>query len=258
MSKSPKISPPRSCGYIYEPLLRFVNQPSTAENWRGRLREAWLWESLLDLDNDEEIERELMNDSTPAPKIGGLDATYERAEQLRGSLRARLSELVTLGLDRGRLSTQSEELERGRARAWIPRKASVLPTGQIDFEDVGEKLNFLADGLEYEILWRVRAGALAHTGRQQRWLADQRFFRSLGSIRERERRWLLAQLRLSLCACGCEEFFLWEGDWNRKQRRFLDDRHRMRFHNRRNIERKRLLARERRKQGDPSYFWERK
>ena len=221
-----KITPPRF--YSYQALLGFVNEPLTAENWRARLQEveAWQLEWELGLESDEDLDR--------TPEISGRKATYEGAQELRVSLRRQLTELVQLCLHRQRLVRESEEFGRGGRKAWTWRKALVLPTREIFFEDAGEALNFFAEALEYEIKWRVKGARSAPTkgGRQ----------------------WLNRRLHLSLCACGCGQFFLWEGNWNRRQRKFLDDRHRMGFHNRKNVERKRIFAHQQYKAGVDAYF----
>lgn len=98
-------------------------------------------------------------------------------------------------------------------------KALILPTGEKFFEDAGEGFRFLAERLEYEV-----------------------------------RRDDSPKLHLRLCDCGCDKFFTWAGDWARKQRRFLNEEHRMRYHNQQNLENKRLFAKRKRAEGNPKYF----
>jgi len=169
--------------------------------------EAWQLEWELGLES---------SDSNRKPKIGGADATYEKVKNLQHSLTQQLIQLVELCRNQRRLLGECGEFNRGGGKAWTWRKALVLPTRQIFFEDAGEALNFLAEDLEYEIKQRVRTVRSADTSRR--------------------RRWPETQLHLSLCGCGCKQFFLWEGNWKRKQRKFLNDKHRMDFHNRKNLQ----------------------
>lgn len=214
--------------YDHGPLLRFLNESLSVGNWQKQLQdvEAWQLEWWLGLDADKE----------ECPKINGVPATLEAARELQASLRRELTELAHVCLDRQRLAKEAEAVDYGRggSRVWTWRKASVLPTRQLFFEDAGEALNFLAEELEYKIKKRFKA--------------------SNGPRRKRDREWTSRPLHLALCACGCEQFFLWVGNWRQKRRKYLDDTHRMRFHNARNVEQKRLLARRQRVQGNPSYF----
>jgi len=168
------------------------------------------------------------------PKIGGSCASYQRARKLQASIGEQLDSLTRLCSDQGRLARESNHFGRGADKAWTWRRALVLPTRQLFFEDAGEALNFLAEALELDIKQRVKAMQEACA----KW----------GS------RWFKPCLHLSRCACGCGKLFLWEGNWRQKQRKFIDDKHRMDFHNRHNVLRKKILAAERRRQGDPSYF----
>lgn len=102
---------------------------------------------------------------------------------------------------------------------WKWRRALASPTRQVFFEDAGEGFRFLAERLAYEV--------------------------GEGGSRK---------LHLGHCRCGCEKFFLWEGNWPRKKRLFLDNEHRMRYHNKRNVENKRQFARKKRDSGDTRYF----
>ncbi len=211
--------------FNYKPLLSFVNEPLTRQNWREKLHEveSWQLEWKLGLEASERMRK--------TPKIGGAVASYERARKLQVSIREQLNSLTRLCSDLRRLGRESEDFGRGGGKAWTWRKALVLPTREMFFQDAGEALNFLAEALELEIKQRVKP---THA--------------------KRDSKWLKPCLHLSLCKCGCGKFFLWEGNWRRKQRKFLDNKHRMNFHNRRNVRRKQGLAAERRRQGDPSYF----
>jgi len=201
--------------YRYSTLLGFVNESLTEDNWKATLQDVEAWQ----------LEWELGLESSPedkaVPKIFGVDATYKGARELQASLREQLSQLAGLCLDAQRLTSE--------AKVWTWRKALALPTGELFFEDAGEALSFLVERLEYEIRQRAKAAESADS-------------------RER-RRWVKPRLHLTFCQCGCGKFFLWEGNWNRKQRKFLDNKHRMGFHNPRNVARKRELARRRRSEG---------
>ncbi len=214
--------------FNYKPLLSFVNEPLTRRNWREKLHEVESnqLEGKLGLEASEPVKN--------TPKIGGAVGSYQRARKLQASIREQLNSLTRLCSDPRRLGRESEDFGRGGDQAWTWRKALVLPTREMFFEDAGEALNFLAEELELDIKQRVKATQGTHT--------------------KRDSKGLTPCLHLSFCKCGCGKFFLWEGNWRRKQRKFLDNKHRMDFHNRRNVKRKRRLAVERRRQGDPSYF----
>lgn len=212
----------------YKPLLRFVNEPVTSENWRRKLQEVETWqlEWQLGLGAGDGAEK--------APLICGVEATYEEAQQLRRSLRKELSQLAQLCSDQEKLARESAYSPyRGGEKAWTWRKALVLPTKEIFFEDAGEALNFLAESLEYEIKARDRQVGVKAKKRRHRQSNVPR-----------------VRLRVSLCACECGEFFLREG--NRKK--LFVEGHRMPYHNRRYVEKKKLHARKRRAEGHPSYF----
>ena len=213
--------------YDYQPLLKFVNEPLTPKDWMARVRELEDWQLEWELGLDS------CGSPSSTPSINGFRATMKRAQQLQTWLRKQLTGLARLCRDRQRLLRESEPPVRGGDRAWTWRRALVLPTMQMFFKDAGEGLKFFVEKLEFEI--KQRAGA-ARTKNKYR------------------RRSLNTQLHLSLCGCGCGQFFLWEGNWYQKKRKFLNDKHRMDFHNRRNVERKKKLARRRRKEGHQGYF----
>ena len=204
----------------YKPLLRFVNEPVTSENWRRKLQEVETWQL------EWQLGLEASDEAKKTPSICGVEATYEEAQQLRRSLRKKLSQLAQLCSDQEKLARESAYSPyRGGEKAWTWRKALVLPTKEICFEDAGEALNFLVESLEYEIKARdrqVRAKGKKKSPRQS----------NVPKVR----------LHVSLCAHGCDQFFLWEGNGEKKRRKFLNDEHRMAYHNSRNVERKTLLA----------------
>jgi len=204
----------------YRPLLRFVNETLTKENWKTTLQELDQWELSWEagIDSEEEV--------GPIGKINGCTSTFDQVLRLRERMRNDLSRLVAPGCDESKRVTRTDTPKLG---TW--RKALVLPTGERFIEDYGERFGFLVEALEHEL-----GRPTGDVG-----LPD-------GVAEDRRR------LHLSLCRCACGTFFLWEGNWNRKQRKFLNDRHRMNYHNRRNVERKRAFARERRNEGDPKYF----
>lgn len=217
----------------YKPLLRFVNEPLTPETWQQRLREveAWQLEWQLGLEADD--------GAAETPPICGVEATYGRAQELRLSLREKLNQLVHLCSNQQKLAHESAHFPyRGDQRTWTWRKALVLPTKETFFEDAGEALNFLTERLEYEIKARDR---------QVRAKGKKKSYRQSDVPRVR--------LHVSLCACvKCGQFFLWEGNWEKKQRKYLDEKHRMDFHNPQNVEKKKLYARKYRSEGRRGYF----
>jgi hypothetical protein len=181
----------------FQPLLSFVND-LTSENWR---------QALTSFDEQQLFEAFGWDvGSEHLPTVNGSPATYRSAKSLQKDIRDRLVAL-----------TKSEKQQPGH---WSWRRALVLPTRQIYFEDAGEGFRFLAERLAYEIS-------------------------ECGS----------PKLHLGQCRCGCQTFFLWEGNWQRKKRLFLDNKHRMRYHNERNVENKRQFAWKRRHvDGDGQYF----
>lgn len=214
--------------FEYQPLLNFVNESLTRDNWENRLTdvEAWQLEWTLGL--------EAVKGAT-APKIDGRTPNLERSRALQASLRKQLTSLAELCRDRKQLSLESVNASagvRGKNKAWSWRKAQVLPTRQLFFEDAGQALGFLVEDLEYQL--KIRAEKI---------ISSEKFSRHLKML-----------LHVAQCECGCKSFFLWEGNGTRKRRKYLDDKHRMDFHNARNVELKKRLARRRRSQGDPSYF----
>lgn len=225
-----KITSPQLYGY--RPLLRFVNEPLTPDDWRRRLHEVEIWQCEFDLG------LEAGSEPKKPPLICGSEGTHEKAQQLQRSLRKKLDQLTRLCSDRQRLARESESLpDRGAKRGWTWRKAQVLPTRELFFDDAGEALNFLVEGLEYEIKQRDRT--LRDTPKRRRLLEI-----NVPNVR----------LNLGMCSCGCRQFFLWEGIWEHKQRKFLDDSHRMDFHNRKNVKAKRDFARKCRSEGRRGYF----
>jgi len=203
----------------FQPLLEFANDTLTKENWKAALQRLdqreLSWEAGID--SEEEV--------GPAGKINGYRATFKRALELREHVRNELSRLA-------RCCDESKGVSgTDTPKTWTWRKALVLPTGERFIEDYAERFGFLVEALEHEL-----GQAMVHVGLPDGLAANQR------------------QLHLSICGCGCGTFFLWEGNWNRKQRKFLNDQHRMKYHNQHNVERKRTFARERRDQGDPKYF----
>jgi hypothetical protein len=212
----------------YTPLLNFVNEPLSRQDWHEKLHQVESWQLECHLGLEASVRNE------EPPRIRGESASYEKACELRASLRDQLNNLCGLASDRDRLTKESREsdmLARGGDRAWTWRQAQVLCTGQMFFDDAGEALNFLAEALESDIKQRVKS--------------------TQGEHRKPHSKTLRPCLHLSLCGCGCEHFFLWEGNWTRKQRRFISDKHRMDFHNRRtvNVRKKRRLAATRRADG---------
>lgn len=204
----------------YQPLLRLVNETLTKENWKTTLQELDQWELSWEagIDSEEQVGR--------IGKINGSTATFERALELRKHIRNELSRLAACCCDELR---RRRGTDTPKALTW--RKALVLPTGERFIEDYAERFGFLAEALEHELGQSTgRVGLLDGVAANHR------------------------RLHLSICGCHCGTFFLWEGNWNRKQRKFLNDHHRMDYHNRRNVERKRIFASEHRKQGDPKYF----
>lgn len=215
--------------YEFQPLLALANENLTEHNWQQMLRN-WDDRQLSEIGIDEG------EGSGESPKIDGVEATLTRALKLREEVRATLVEVVkfcTRGA--GTLDRQ----RRGKAWAW--RKALVLPTGERFFDDAGEGFRFLVERLEYKVM--RSAFATEPSGHSPlfgpaKWDDED----------------LRPRLHLAACACGCGEFFLWQGNWRRKQRRFLNDGHRMKYHNQRNTRTKRDLARRERANGNSAYF----
>ncbi|MGH9739499.1 MAG: hypothetical protein ACRD4X_13085 [Candidatus Acidiferrales bacterium] len=152
-------------------------------------------------------------------KIFGWDVDADRRPQRIDGTPATYASAESLRRDiRNRLAVIAISRQE-EPRHWVWRPALVLPTREIFFEDAGEGFRFLAERLECEV---------GERGSQK--------------------------LHLGQCLCGCEKFFLWEGNWQRKKRLFLDDGHRMRYHNKRNVENKRQFAKKQRDAGDERYF----
>ncbi len=196
-------------------LVNFANERLNRNDWEARLKLVDLWQ-FPDLPADantwEEALNELQSPDWPLPKICGKAADFTSARELRRSLSNRLRRIAELKITGKNLD-----------KAWTAR---VFASGRVEFDDAADGLDYLAESLRREI----ERGAYQYKGR-------------------RGRRWTVPALRLSICACGCREFFLWEGNGTRKRRKFLSDEHRMKFHNARNVEKKRQLARRRRGEG---------
>jgi hypothetical protein len=202
----------------YRPLLLFVNETLTKEQWKKALQQLDLWElSEVGVESEGNVAR--------IGKINGSIATFASTLDLQRRMRNELSRLAALCCSQSRWAQKP-----GTAIGSTWRKALVLPTGERFIEDYGERLGFLAEALEHEL--------------EQSW----RTVRLPDGVPGDSRR-----LHLHVCTCGCQTLFTWEGNWSRKQRKFLNDQHRMHYHNTRNIERKRDLARKKRKEGDPKY-----
>jgi hypothetical protein len=204
----------------YKPLLEFANETLTKENWKAALHGLDEWELSWGAGMDTE------QDTGRIGSINGSTATFDRALGLQEHLRRDLSKLAGHPSDDPR-----RVMETGAAKTLKWRKALVLPTGERFIEDHGERFGFLVEGLEHELGQSAREAGLPGE------VSDDR-----------------PQLHLGICGCGCGTFFLWDGNWDRKQRKFLNDHHRMNYHNRRNVKQKRELARLKRKQGDLKYF----
>jgi hypothetical protein len=212
----------------------FVNEPLTHTNWPIMLQEIERWQlGNLGVDTD--------NESSIVPPINGSGATYDRALKLQSSLRKDLTSLTTLC----RRPPRFFEVCEG-AKPWTWRKAQVLPTRQMFFDDAGEALGFLAEALEFEIRWCLEAAVWSDKGQLSDWVKRQQSFPGNGL---EYRRQIKVLLHLAICECGCQRFFLWEGNWRQRERKFLNDKHRMNFHNSRNVTRKKNLARQRRSEG---------
>lgn len=223
-----KIPPPRpwpqnglfNFGWSYDRLIDFVNDPLDKRDWQARLKLADLWQAP-DLPGDaytwEELVSELQKPQWKLPTIHREIPDYAAAQRLRRFLRKRLEDI---------LSSKSRKAKREKSR-----NAKVYASGALAFYDAAEGLEFLADVLERE----VNRGAYQYRGR-------------------RGRRSMVPALHLSLCACGCRKFFLWEGNGAVKERKFFDDKHRMDFHNARNGPKKKQHARQQRSEGNPGYF----
>lgn len=195
-------------------LVDFVNTNLGRNDWRSKLEVANYWQSSFEDAIDELIEK--LKGSRCNLRVNGRRATLQAAAQLQRELGQRLDEIVR------RVNTKATQ---------DGRVAKVFPSGELEFGDAGEGLKFLADALNYE----AGRGTYQNKGR-------------------RGRRWTVPALHLSLCSCGCGKFFLWEGKGAVKRKKFLDDKHRMSFHNTRNGPRKKQHARQRRSEGDPRYF----
>lgn len=224
-----KLAPPRpwpqdglfNFGWSYDRLIDFVNEPLDKRDWRARLKLADLWQAP-ELPADtygtwEELVSELQKSQWKLPTIHGEVPDYEAARKLHRFLRRRLADISSSKLRK----SNSEE----------GRDAKVYASGALAFYDAAEGLEFLSEVLERE----VNRGTYQHLGR-------------------RGRRSMVPALHLSLCACGCGNFFLWEGKGAVKRKKFLDDKHRMDFHNARNVEKKKQQTRQRRSEGDSRYF----
>jgi len=115
------------------------------------------------------------------------------------------------------------------------------------FHDAGEALGFLTEALECEIKWCMEAAVRRDKGQRDRLKTRESF---PGDVPEYRRK-IIVLLHLALCECGCQRFFLWEGNWHQRERKYLNDKHRMDFHNSRNVIRKKKkhLASQRRSEG---------
>lgn len=199
----------------YRRLINFVNEPLDQNDWGARLKLADLWQAPdlpADANTWEQALNELRSPDWPLPTIWGSVADFAAAQALRQSLRKRLTTIAD-----SRSAGESPE------RAWTAR---VFASGKVEFDDAADGLDYIAESLRRE----MKKGAHQYKGK-------------------RGRRWAMAALHLSTCNCGCGKFFLWEGNGIRRRRKFLNDEHRMKFHNARNVEEKKQLARRRRKEG---------
>lgn len=208
-------------GWSYDRLIDFVNEPLDKKDWQARVKLADLWQAP-ELPSDtyytwEELVSELQKPQWKLPMIRGEVPDYGAAQELRRFLRKRLEDILNS--------------KPRKPNAEKSRDARVYASGALAFYDAAEGLEFLTDVLECE----VNRGAYQYRGRRGR-----------GSM--------VPALHVSLCGCGCGKFFLWEGNGTRKQRKYLDDKHRMNFHNARNVEKKKQYARQRRSEGNSKYF----
>lgn len=210
---------PKPRPHQYRNLIQFVNEALGQRDWRVSLILADLWQApdLPDAVTREENVRELQKPEWKVPTIRGKPATFAAAQALRRDLRTRLEAIAG-----------SKTFRNNSRNGWPVR---VFASGELAFDDVAYGLEYLAESLRHEIT----RGAYQFRG-------------------ARGRQWAMAKLHLSVCGCGCGKFFLWEGNGTRRRRKYLDDKHRMDFHNARNVERKKQFARQHRSAGDPRYF----
>lgn len=213
----------------FQTLLALANENLTRDNWEQLLYSFDDWQlGEIGLDAGER--------SGERPKIDGQEATLTRTLKLREEVRAGLLEVVKL------CACGAGPSDRSRSgKAWTWRKALVYPTGERFFQDSGEGFRFLLERLEYKV---VRSALATAPGEASPLFGPAKW----------DDEDLRPRLHLAACACGCGEFFLWEGNWRRKQRRFLNDEHRMKYHNQRNTQTKRNPASRERANGNLKYF----
>lgn len=224
-------------------LINFVNQSLDKDDWEAKLKLADLWQAPdlpANANTWDEALSELQKPTWKLPTVHGKVPDFSKALRLQEDLRKRLEHLAKSKPVR----IEVEKNPLGRSGRWgylhpvnsldsadKGRLATVYPSGGVEFDDAADGLEFLVDALQHEL----DSGAYQYRGM-------------------RGRRWTIRPLRLSICECGCGTFFLWEGNGIRRRRKYVDDKHRMDFHNARNVEKKKLLACQRRAEFDQRYF----
>ena len=259
----------------FSPLLDFVNQEITGENWPGQLfkimgeekschvtyqtAEKQKREKMLESDICSNLQVELFGTAVVfdprqsmeriagsiiaiedcVPLIGGKEGSPDSARQLQNELKAMLYEIAGAGLAE---PAEQMRLRKKIAQAFgarpLSRDAILFPDGDVFFKswlydrDDCRTLAFFQLARLFDELCRPRScvdfNVVAPTcGRKLN-------FKIFNEVLTEKVHGPAASsayggpLKLSVCACGCDQLFLQSG---LHLKSFLDDRHRMGYHN---------------------------
>jgi len=174
------------------------------------------------------------------PQISGKAATLESAQALREELREILQELAAA--DRKEPQEQislKKKIEKAFGGLGLKREAFLFPDGDIFFktwlwenEDVRLVLFFDLARLVHRLGPEKQSQELVIAPKTTSRTFPLKILNGIMASRihgrDRARESPEPALKLSLCGCGCQGFFLQSGERGKK---FINDHHRMKFHN---------------------------
>lgn len=173
------------------------------------------------------------------PLISGKPADLASAQKLREELRALLLEISSADLQKPEQQIRlRKKIEKNYGPKPLQRDAFLFPDGDVFFK------SWLFESEEFRVLAFFRLGRLFHelcrpVSVRETFLLSQNTGRKIpfkiyndllaAKIHGAGEKSGAGQgLKLSVCACGCRSFFLQCGD---RDKTFINDRHRVSFHN---------------------------
>jgi len=186
-----------------------------------------------------EIAKAIIKIEDCLPQISGQEATLESAQALQKELKKILQELIAENINEPQEQISLiKKIEKAFGGQALKREAFLFPDGEVFYkswllenQDLRLVLFFDLARLVNELCPQKQTQLLVITPEKSSRAISMKIVNGIMAERMKSHEhWESAKptLKLSICGCGCQGFFLQSGE---RARMFINDQHRMKFHN---------------------------